>query len=75
MESLQVRNYNQTIIQATLGDETDSLLAFMEHLIIRLKNNGKADDYYAFQELSEGDQERVNEVLKTVNISYKIGNM
>lgn len=40
----------------------------MEHLIIRLKNNGKAEDYYAFSELSEGDQERVNEVLKTVNI-------
>ena len=71
MESLQVRNYNQTIIQATLTDETEALLVFMEELVKRLRRDNSAEDCYAFQQLSEGDQERVNEVLNKVGISYQ----
>jgi hypothetical protein len=55
--------YNQTIIQATLVDELEGLLIFMEELIKKHKGDKQAEDRYAFQQLSEMDQERVGEVL------------
>lgn len=39
MESLQVRLYNQTIIQATMADELEQLTAFLEELIKRHKGD------------------------------------
>ena len=48
MESLQVRKYQQTIIQATLTDEMDQLIIFLEELIKRLKGDKTAEDLYAF---------------------------
>ena len=53
-------------------DETEALLGFMEELIRRLKKDSDAEDFYAFQQLSENDQERVNEVLNKVDITYQI---
>lgn len=53
MESLQVRKYQQTIIQATLTDEMDQLIIFLEELIKRLKGDKTAEDQYAFQQLSD----------------------
>ena len=49
MESLQVRLYNQTIIQATMADELEQLTAFLEELIKRHKGDKNAEDVYAFQ--------------------------
>jgi len=48
MENLQVRMYNQTIIQATLVDELEGLLIFMEELIKKHKGDKAAEDSYAF---------------------------
>lgn len=70
MESLQVRKYQQTIIQATLTDEMDQLIIFLEELIKRLKGDKTAEDLYAFQQLSDQDQERVNELLVKVGLGY-----
>lgn len=70
MESLQVRKYQQTIIQATLVDEMDQLIIFLEELIKRLKGDKTAEDLYAFQQLSDQDQERVNELLVKVGLGY-----
>ena len=62
--------YNQTIIQATLVDELESLLIFMEELIKKHKGDKTAEDRYAFQQMSDVDRERVGEVLQKVGISY-----
>jgi len=45
-------------------------LFFIEELIKRRKGDKNSDDYIAFQELCEGDQERVNELLAKDGIHY-----
>lgn len=65
-----MRKYQQTIIQATLVDEMDQLIIFLEELIKRLKGDKTAEDLYAFQQLSDQDQERVNELLVKVGLGY-----
>lgn len=48
MESFQVRYYDQTIVQANLEEEMESLLNFMEELIKRKKGEKNSEDLYAF---------------------------
>ena len=59
MEGLQVQQYNQTIIYATLNDEHEALMIFMEELIKRNKGYKNAEDKYAFTQLGESDQVRI----------------
>ena len=73
MESLQVRKYHQTIVGATLREETEQLIIFMEELIKRQRGDKKAEDAAAFSELSDQDQERVNGLLSKAGISYNTG--
>jgi CRISPR/Cas system CSM-associated protein Csm2 small subunit len=44
METLQHLNYKQTIIKATLDDETEKLIEFLEELIKKMKGD-KDHDY------------------------------
>jgi len=50
----------------------EALLEFLEELIKRHKGDKGAEDHFAFQQLSETDQERVSEVLNKVGINYEI---
>lgn len=70
MESFQVKMYNETIIQATLVDELEALLIFMEELIKRYKGDKKAEDRYAFNQMSQTDQERLTDGLLKAGIRY-----
>lgn len=70
MESFQVKMYNETIIQATLVDELEALLAFMEELIKRYKGDKKAEDRYAYYQMSQADQERLTDGLLKAGIRY-----
>ena len=66
--------------KATLDEDTDKLLYFMEEFIKRhsgitskTPNNssGAIRDNTAFRDLSEEDREAVNDLLKSVGIKYK----
>lgn len=70
MESFQVKMYNETIVQATLVDELEALLVFMEELIKRYKGDKKAEDRYAFSQMSQTDQERLTDGLHKAGIRY-----
>ena len=70
MESFQVKMYNETIIQATLVDELEALLIYMEELIKRHKGDKKAEDRYAFNQMSQADQERLTDGLAKASIRY-----
>ena len=48
----------------------EKLLYFIEELIKKRKGEKYSEDYLAFQELCEGDQERVNELLAKEGINY-----
>lgn len=65
--------YNQTIIKASLEDELEGLLIFMEELIKKHKGFKNAEDRYAFTQLSDMDRERVGEVLAKVGEVYPTG--
>jgi len=68
MEHLQVKNYEQTIMQANLDDELESLLAFLCEFIRRQKGDKEAEDREAFENMSEYDQQRIREALQTHNV-------
>ena len=60
---------------ATLSEDTDKILYFMEEFIKRQQagSSGAKNirDNTSFKELSEGDRESVNDMLKSVGIQYK----
>ncbi len=60
---------------ATLSEDTDKILYFMEEFIKRHQSTQSTKapvrDNTAFRELSEGDREAVNDMLKGVGIQYK----
>ena len=43
----------------------------MEELIKSMKGDKKAEDRYAFNQLSQSDQERVGDLLEKVDIRYR----
>ena len=43
----------------------------MEELIKNMKGDKKAEDRYAFNQLSQSDQERVGDLLEKVDIRYR----
>lgn len=54
-----------------MADELEALLIFMEELIKSMKGDKKAEDRYAFNQLSQSDQERVGDLLEKVDIRYR----
>jgi hypothetical protein len=70
-EELEVHQYEQSVRKATLVEDTDMVLMFMEEFIKKHTGNSKAKDDVAFRELSEADKESVNEMLKGFGIQYK----
>lgn len=69
-EELEVHQYEQSVRKATLAEDTEMVLMFMEEFI--KKHSGhKSKDELAYRELSEGDKESVNEMLKGFGIQYK----
>lgn len=76
-EELEVQMYEQTVKMATLSEDTDKILYFMEEFIKRQQpqtSTSKTNpirDNTAFRELSEADRESVNDMLKSVGIQYK----
>eukprot|EP00347_Sterkiella_histriomuscorum_P019169 403342679 len=70
-EELEVHQYEQSVKRATLVEDIDMVLTFMEEFIKRNTGVKNAKDEAAFRELSEGDRESVNEMLQGFNINYK----
>ena len=56
---------------ATLSEDTDKVLVFLEEFIKRQVSASKPRDNTAFRELSDNDRESVNEILKSYAIQYK----
>ncbi len=54
--------------QATLSEDTDKVLQFMEEFIKRQLGMPKPRDNAVFRELSESDRECVNELLRNCGI-------
>ena len=69
-EQVEVDNYKQTVVQADLDLEIDSIVCFMDELIKRQRGDHDAQDLYAFRDLLDIDQERVNELLHRFGIGY-----
>lgn len=65
--------YEQSVKMATLSEDSDKVLVFLEEFIKRQTGVQKPNprDNAAFRELSDTDKEGVNEVLKAVGIQYK----
>jgi hypothetical protein len=65
--------YEQSVKMATLSEDTEKVLSFMEEFIKRqLGGSGqKPRDNTMFRELSESDKESVNELLKSLGVQYK----
>ena len=73
-EELEVQVYEQSVKMATLSEDTEKVLSFMEEFIKRQQNTSssvKPRDNTMFRELSEADKESVNELLKGVGVQYK----
>ena len=83
-EELEVQMYEQTVKMATLSEDTDKILYFMEEFIKRHQGgsggvasflpgskSNQVRDNTSFKELSEGDRESVNDMLKSVGVQYK----
>lgn len=72
-EELEVQVYEQSVKMATLSEDSDKVLVFLEEFIKRQTGVQKPNprDNAAFRELSDTDKEGVNEVLKAVGIQYK----
>lgn len=70
-EELEVQQYEQSVRGATLMEDTDKVLGFMEEFIKRHSNAQKPRDNTMFRELNETDRESVNEILRSLNIHYK----
>jgi hypothetical protein len=65
--------YEQSVKMATLSEDTEKVLAFMEEFIKRQLGgtSQKPRDNTMFRELSESDKESVNELLKSLGVQYK----
>ena len=65
--------YEQSVKMATLSEDTEKVLSFMEEFIKRqLGGTGqKPRDNTMYRELSESDKESVNELLKSLGVQYK----
>lgn len=71
-EELEVHQYEQSVRKATLVEDTDMVLVFLEEFLKKQTGNGKAArDELAFKDLAEADKEAVNEMLKGFGIQYK----
>lgn len=70
MEILEVQNYEQTLKSATMSEDNDSLLVFIEEFI-KKQLGQKSKDILVFRELNESDKEDINEVLRSSGIQYK----
>ena len=56
---------------ATLMEDTDRVLYFLEEFIKRQTGGSKPRDNTTFRELNDMDRESVNEILKQYGIQYK----
>lgn len=56
---------------ATLSEDADQVLQFMEEFIRRHTGASKPRDNTMFRELSDTDRESVNEILKGIGVQYK----
>ena len=72
-EELEVQVYEQSVKMATLSEDTEKVLTFMEEFIKRQIGGGsqKPKDNTIFRELNENDRESVNELLKSLGVQYK----
>ena len=72
-EELEVQMYEQSVKMATLSEDTEKVLAFMEEFIKRQIGGAsqKPRDNTMYRELSESDKESVNELLKSLGVQYK----
>ena len=70
-EELEVQQYEQSVKMATLMEDADKVLQFMEEFIKRQTGAPKPRDNTMFRELSDTDRENVNEILKAIGVQYK----
>lgn len=69
-ENLEVQVYEQSIKGATLSEESDKILAFLEEFIKKYSGQKSAKDVLLYRELQESDKENINDVLKSFGIVY-----
>lgn len=68
-EHLEVQLYEQSVKMATLFEDSDKVMSFLEEFV-RKHTTGKAKDGAVFKELGETDKENVSELLKGFGIVY-----
>ncbi len=66
-----MHQYEQSVKKATLAEDTEMVLMFMEEFIKKHTGQKSSKDDLAYRELSEGDKESVNEMLRGFGIQYK----
>ena len=66
-----MHQYEQSVKKATFAEDLELVLVFMEEFIKKHTGQTKARDDQAFKQLSDGDRENINEMLKTYGIHYK----
>lgn len=70
-EYLEVQLYDQSVKKATMSEDQDKVLLFLEEFIKRQTGAPKPKDNTMFRELSDSDRESVNEILKPIGVHYK----
>lgn len=70
-EYLEVQLYDQSVRKATMAEDQDKVLLFLEEFVKRQTGAAKPRDNTMFRELGDGDRECVNELLKPLGIQYK----
>jgi hypothetical protein len=69
-EHLEVQLYEQSVKMATLFEDSDKVIQFMEEFV-KKHTTGKALDVSVFKDLGETDKENVNELLMGFGLVYK----
>lgn len=70
-EELEVQQYEQSVKTATLMEDHEKILTFIEEFIKRKQGIKGAKDNTVFRELGEQDRESINEMLKPSGLVYK----
>ena len=70
-EILEVQLYEKSVRKATMQEDQDKVLQFMEEFIKRQTGATKPRDNTMFRELNDPDRESVNEILKSIGVHYK----
>jgi hypothetical protein len=69
IQEIEVKHYQESILAATLDDDMDNLIAFLEELIRKFKEDKAAQDKFMFRQLSDDDKELLGPLLAKITSS------